>query len=377
MNLSKSIDFLFENAGPVIQYRLRKEILKSISPADEENLLVQIYQTPYFRLLQSYIKPNGYIGSGMHSLDNWRGAKLHDTPLQDGETAARLLSYYAIPKTHPIIANYVAAMRNEDILRKEFSHIPPEISRFAHRFEGLNNGNSLMSIIYAMQAMLGYGDDFDDLREFQQISLKGFRRILEISSLDEITKLNTNTKRRYNYPYIEASEYFPDVYTLTMLAYTKSWRTEENITMLAASFNHINKIMKPENSMHVRIQGRYYAPCFAFIRPFRPFSPDVIDSILYRRPLTEIAMLGVGDNVSFLSESKANVEHALQGDGIMEMNFCKPHNKRYSPKKIEYPTSYVDVRLEPDYKSKISLMCDLTFWAVEFLSMCDKGRRVS
>lgn len=39
---------------------------------------------------------------------------LQETPLQDGEAAARLLSYYAIPKTHPIVANYVAAMRDED-----------------------------------------------------------------------------------------------------------------------------------------------------------------------------------------------------------------------------------------------------------------------
>ncbi len=375
MDLSKSIDFLLENAGPVIQYRLRKEILNNLSPTDEANLLEQIYQTPHFKLLQSYVKPNGYIGSGMHSWDTWRGVKLHETPLQDGETAARLLSYYAIPKTHPIIVNYVAAMRNEDILRKEFSYIPPEIPRFEHRFSGLNNGNSLMSLIYAMQAMLGYGDDFDDVRQFQLISLKGFRRILEISSLDEITKLGTNTKRRYNYPYIEADEYFPDVYTLTMLAYTQSWRTDENRKMLTDSINHINVIMKPENNMHIRINGKFYAPCFAFVRPFRSFSPDIIDSILYRRLLTEIAMLGVGKNVDIVNETIANIMDALDDDGILKMNFALPHNKRYSPQKIEYPTPYVDVRLEPDYKSKTSLMCDLTYWAVELLHVCEGAGR--
>ncbi len=307
----------------------------------------------------------------MHSWDNWRGEKLHETPLQDGETAARLLSYYAIPKTNPMIVKYVAAMRDEDILRKEFSYIPPEVQRFENRFEGLNNGNCLMSLIYAMQAMLGYGDDFDDVREFQQISLKGFRRILEISSLDEITKLIINTKRRYNYPYIEVDEYFPDVYTLTMLAYTKSWRTDENRQMLEDSINHINMIMKSDNNMHIRINGKFYVPYFAFIRPFRPFSPDIIDSILYRRPLTEIAMLGVSKELDILSESITNIMEALDGDGILKMNFGVSHNKRYSPQKIDYPTPYVDVRLETDYKSKVSLMCDLTYWAVEFLHLCD------
>lgn len=367
MNLTKSIDFLLENAGPVIKYRLRNEILCDLNTTEEEYLLEQIYQTPYFKLLQSYVKPNGYIGSGMHSWDNWRGVKLHETPLQDGESAARLLAYYGVPKTHPLIANFIAALRDEDILRKEFSYISPEIPRFEHRFDGLNNGNCLMALIYTLQAMLGYGDDYEDIRRFQQISLQGFKRVLEISSLEELTKFNVNTKRSYNYPYIEADEYFPNTYTLALLSYTQSWRSEDNVKMLAETINHINTIMKPDNNMHIRINGKYVGPCAALIRPFRAFKPDLIDSILYRRPLTEIAMLGVGENVNVIRETVANIEEALEGDGILRLNFELPHNKRYSPKKIEYPTPYVDIRLEPDYSTKNALLCDLTFWAVQLL----------
>ena len=69
---TKSIDFLLENAGPVIQYRLRKEILKDLSVGEEEKLLERIYGLPLFKLLSTYVKPKGYIGSGMHSWDNWR-----------------------------------------------------------------------------------------------------------------------------------------------------------------------------------------------------------------------------------------------------------------------------------------------------------------
>ena len=147
MDLSKSIDFLLENAGPVIQYRLRKEILRNITPTEEENLLEQIYQTPNFKLVQSYVKPNGYIGSGAHSWGKWGGVKLHETPLQDGEAAARLLSYYAVPKTQPIIMNFVNAMRDEETLLHEFSYIPPEIPRFEKRFAGINNGNCLGALM--------------------------------------------------------------------------------------------------------------------------------------------------------------------------------------------------------------------------------------
>ena len=364
---TKSIDFLLGNAGPVIQYRLRREILQDLSPVEEERLLEQIYKLPPFVLLQSYVKPDGYIGSGMHSWDNWRGQVLHETPLQDGESAARLLSYYRIPREHLTVAGFVAAMRDEETLRQEFSYIPPEIPRYENRFVGLNNGNCLMALVYTMQAMLGYGDDYEDLKEFQQICLKGFARLAEASSLEELTKYDANAKRKYNYPYIEAGDYFPDAYTLAMLAYTKSWRTEENVQMLAEALNHINAIMRPDNNLHVRICGKYMAPCFALVRPIRAFRPDLIDTITYRRTLSEIAMLGVGKQVEVIRESAANVEEALDEEGILRMNFDKPHNKHYSPKYIEYPSPYGDVRLEADYKQERALLCDLTFWAVEFL----------
>jgi len=365
----KSIDFLLENANVVIQYRLHKEILQDLSKAEEEKLLDQIYQTPHFKLVQSYVKLNGYIGSGCHSWSNWHGLILHRTPIEDGEAAARLLSYYAIPNNHAIIKNFVAAMRNEDVLRTEFSYIPPEIPRFENRFVGLNSGNSLMAILYTMQAMLGYGDDTDQVRHFQETSLKGFKRVLEISSLDEITKYNACTKKKYNYPYIESDEYYPDSYTLEMLAYTQGWRTPENVNMLADSLNHINAIMKPDNQMSIKIKGKYIGPCFPLIRPLYPFRADRVDNILYRRYLTEIAMLGVGEKVNIINESIANIKEALDKDGILRTNFDLPKYRRNLAQNIEYPTAYVDVKLEPDYKRKYALECDLTFWAVQFLSL--------
>ena len=366
---AKSIDFLLENAGPVILYRLHKDILMDLTERDEERLLDQIYQVPKFRLLATYVKPNGYIGSGMHSWDNWRGTVLHETPLQDGECAARLLSYYRIPKTHPFVQGFVSAMRNEDTLEKEFSYIPPEIPRYQNRYVGLNNGNSLMALIDTMQALLGFGDDYDDLKDFQQICLKGFQRVNEISSLDEITKFNPNAKRRGNCPYIEAEDYFPDYYTLSMLAYTHSWRSANNVRMLTNAFNQINMVMTPDNTMAVRIKGKYYGPCFALARPIRAFHPELIDTIAYRRLLSEVAMLGVGDNVSFIRESIIHVKEALDQDGILRMNFGQSQHKRYAPMSIPYPTAYVDMRLEDDDRKEIGLLCDLTYWAIEFLHL--------
>lgn len=362
----KSVDFLIHHAGPVIQYRLRKEITGNITAQEEKRFLNEIFELPYMQLLQKYRKPNGYIGSGMHSWSNWRGTVLHETPLQDGEAAARLLCYYAIPKEHPIVADFVRAMRDERILKQEFSYIPPEVERYNNRFVGIQNGNCLSALLYTMQALLGYGDDHEDLIEFQQIALKGFERILQMSSLDEILKKRGGAEKKYKLPYIESEEYFPNGYTLETLAYTKAWRTEKNIQMLADALNHINRIMKPDNQMHVKVKGRYYAPCYALVTPIRAFDPEDINIINYRRILTDIAMLGVGDRVDVIKESLEAISAATDDAGILQMNLTKPHNKHYSPKNIEYPTPYVDVRLEENYKDGHGLDCDLTFWAVQF-----------
>ena len=82
-----------------------------------------------------------------------------------------------------------------------------------------------------------------------------------------------------------------------------------------------------------------------------------------------VAMLGVGESVGVLCETAVNIEEAMSHDGILRMRLDLPHNKRYSPKSIDYPTPYTDVRLEPDYRRKYALECDLTFWAVQFLHL--------
>ena len=375
--MTKSIDFLLSEAGPVIQYRLRKEILGNLSAAEEATLLEQIEKTLLMQLVKSYVKPSGYIGSGMHSWDNWRGAVLHETPLQDGEAAARLLSYYAVPKNHPLVSGFVGAMRDERILREEFSYIPPEAARYAQRFQGINGGFSLMLLVGAMQAMLGYGDDACAV-PFQETALKAFASILPLSSPDDITKTR-QSKAKYNYPYIEEDTFFPSQYHLETLAYTQGWRTPENVKLMADALNHYNVIMREGKPMHVKIGSRYYAPCPLNManRPIRPFCVDTVDVITYRRLLTEIAMLGVGDSVGVIRQSMATVREALAGDGILRMNLDTPHNKRYSPKQIVYPTPYVDVRLEPDYQRKNAFLCDLTFWAVQFLHLCGQTQPTS
>lgn len=367
----KSIDFLLENAGTVIKYRLHKEILNDLTEAGEKKLLKDIYQTPKFKLLQSYIKPNGYIGIGMHS-----GDKFKETPLQDGEAAARLLSYYAVPKTNPIVKNFVKAMRSDRILEAEFSHNNPEIARFNDRFLGLRSGSSLMVLIYTMQALLGYGDDYDDVKEFQNISLNAFKNILNYSSFNDITKFNKNLKKKYNYPYIEEETYFPCSYHLATLAYTNNWRTKNNISVMIDAINHLSKLTLNEYNLYVKIKNNYYVPLWALTRPLNAFSLELLPNnyVMYRRVLTEIAMLGVGGKAEIIKDSINNVKEALSKGGIIHVMFNNSYQKQRYLKMLEYSTAYSEVGLEENYKKDTALECDLTFWAVQFLKYAENKK---
>lgn len=365
MELSKSIDFLLDKAGDVIKYRLRKEILKDLSGAEEERLLEKIRQYPNYRLVESYVKPNGYIGLGMHSWD-----KFKETRMQDGEAAARLLSYYSIPKDSPIIRNYINALRSDSVLEEEFSYYNPEKERFRNRYIGIKNGGGLMVLVYTMQALLGYGDD-EEVKPFVDISYKAFESLLSISSLDEIANFKPNLKKKYNYPYIEEGVYLPCVYHLETLSHTNSWRSVQAINTLADAINHINKIMKEDNNVHVKIGSNYYCPLWALIRPIKEFEIDNHDTIL-RRKLTDIARLGVGKKVTVIKRSADNVMEALSKDGILKPVFNSSYEKRRYLESIRYPGPYSEISLEADYKNEMSIWCDFTFWAVQFLNLVEQ-----
>jgi len=101
---------------------------------------------------------------------------------------------------------------------------------------------------------------------------------------------------------------------------------------MADTLNHYNRLMPDDGySIHIKIDQKYIVPAPLNMgnRPIRPFCADTIDSITYRRLLTEIAMLGVGENVDVIRDSVANVENAIDANGILRMKFDLPHNKRY------------------------------------------------
>ena len=359
MNLSKSIDFLLENGRDVIQYRLHKEILHDLTPSEEETLLERVMQTPDYQLLLTHVKPNGYIGIGMHS---WE--KIKASYLDDGETAARLLCNYAIPKEMSIVKNFVSALRDDAVLEQEFSYYNPEKARFANRALGINSGSTLNVLIYAMQALLGYGDD-PEVAPFVEASYRAFASLLEIDSLQKITDYNPNLKRKYNYPTITPDTYFPCQYHLETLAVTESWRTEQSISRLIDAINHHDRILKPGDGFAVKLCGKQVGPAWAYMQPFLPLTfPGEAPN--QRKTLTALARVG-GEGISVVHQSANVVREMLDGDGVMRVTFENANQKKIFRSNFRPAHPYAEIGLEPDHKKDIALWVELTFWAVQFL----------
>ncbi|MBQ8201446.1 MAG: hypothetical protein IJZ74_06735 [Clostridia bacterium] len=359
INLQRSVDFLLSHAGPVIQYRLHREILRDVSPAEETRLLETVQQTPLYRQMESYRKPNGYIGIGMHS-----GEKYKETPLQDGEAAARLMAYYGIPRENEIVQAFVAALRDEETLRQEFSYCHAEYKRFENRYRGLRNGCGLMVLVYTMQALLGFDDEV--VQPFVDTSYEAFVHMLDVRQLTDTAKVDENSRRRYNYPCMTEDAYFPCQYHLETLAHTSSWRTEERIERLARAVDHINAIMKPDDSVHVKLGGTCYVPYWAYCRTMKPFELDDTPHTALRKTITCLAR-ATGDRTRVVQQSVANVLQGLQEDGVLRLCFSSPYRRKQFRDAVSMPSAYSEIGLETEHRSERSMWCELTFWAVQLL----------
>lgn len=353
--LNKSIDFLLENAGCVIQYRLRKEILQNISKIEEENLLEEIYQTPYFKMVESYTKPSGFIGHGIHGHSNFPG-RCHETPLQDGETAARLLACYAVPRENPLVVEFVVALKDDSILEYEIAYNKTNRITFSNRHKEITSGNGWLLPVYTMQTLLGHGED-SDVQPFLDICLDAFGRVLQVNSLTEILTYKPEHKLKYNWPYVDNNSLYPCQYHMTILAHTESWRTPTTTKMLADSINTIDELTTEDNEIVQLFKDKGMSGLGQFNKPFTPYTTNP-GEWLSRQYLTEMAMLGVGRNANVLRITSDYLEEQLADSGILHGGKAPSHR---------YPSAYADIYLEPNYRKKTAHSCDLTFWAVQFL----------
>lgn len=349
----RSIQYLLDNGRDVVKYRLHKDILHDLTLAEEVALLEKVKATDEYQLMLTHVHPSGFIGVGIHGPDRFRASHL-----DDAENAARLLHNYGIPSDEPIVRRFLTALRSDDVLEMELG------ARMEDRSLGSNCGASVDTLIYTLQALLGYGDD-PEVKPFVDCSYKAFVSLLNITSLDELTTYNPKLKRKYNYPTITPDTYFPCQYHLETLANTRGWRTPESVELLVNAINHHDRILKPDDVFAVKIGSQQVGPLWAFMQPFHELSfPQKAPN--HRKTLTALARVG-GEKIDVVRRSVATLKDMLADDGVLRTTLESSYQKSSFKKNFISGHPYAEVGLEPDHKKDTAIWVELTFWAVEFL----------
>lgn len=220
--LQRMMAFLLENANPSIQCRVKKEALHTLTSEESEAYQRQIMSEPIVKRIISLQKENGWIGNGLHgSFDSQEGA-------------TKYLSEKGVDRNEPVLKRAMGA----------FAVIPlndpcyTSTGRILDVYKYPTVGNNLIRA--ACIARAGY-DDVIDIEPLIQLSLDSFRRVLEVDSILDVSRVVQGNRRVFH-----EYEKWPCRYHLDILAHTDSWKSEENIRMVADSITKMMRTDRPE-----------------------------------------------------------------------------------------------------------------------------------
>jgi len=237
---------------------------------------------------------------------------------------------------------------------------------FIDEFKVAGHGHNLIRC--ACIARAGY-DDVIDISPQIQLSLDSFKRVLEVDSALDISRPIQGGKHRV----FNDNEKWPCRYHLDILAHTTSWRSKENIKIIADSTAKMMKTDRPElinlnpavwvgyplgrlggfPSQGLTIKATCGLPSPMSI-PYRN-RPE-----LYQFEYIEwFARCGIIPYIPVLQEVVDEIMNTTDDGGICRIPVLEDIFKGWGP--------YGGLQLEVDWKSKIRKACDITFRALLIL----------
>lgn len=340
------IAFLLANASASIRLRVRRDILRDLTPAEETVLQNEILSEKHLRHIAAHRQPNGWIGLGFHGsskragqYDNqetavkFMGEKgLRGTPLLDGAIDA----FISTPLTDPV---YETGGR----LYSEF-----EIPAFG---QGI--------IRAACIARAGYAGETDITPQIV-VALESFRRVTEVDSILDVSRPGKPC-RLFN-----AGERWPCRYHLEILAFTDSWRTPDNIAMLAEAFTRLMRSDRPElaqTSVACWV-GHPVGPLWVLNEGWslstgaanQP-APDGVRRVNLEK-VEWLCRCGLYPYLPALRD-EVNFITAHIRDGVCIAPFFENEFRGWGP--------YAGLQLEPDWRKSVRRNCDVTFRALMIL----------
>lgn len=336
---SKSIEFLLKNAGPSIRYRVKKEMLGSITTEEEKELQEQIMTEPISQLVANCQKENGWLGNGFH------GPNKNAGPYENQEVGTKYLAEKGICKDNPVLKRAMDAFVTTELTDLCYRTKGKLFDEFRYAANGQN------IIRCACIARAGY-DDIIDIKPQIQLALDSFKRVLEVDSILDITRVvkSSGKKKRVFKDY----EKWPCYYHLDILAHAESWKTEENIKILAEAVKKLMRTDRPEMQVAADSYVGYVLGTTGCLKEGYQLGYEKDDvHYTYLDRVEWLCRCSITPYVQQLQNEVNILRKAINEDGICEASIDENQLKGLG--------TYGGQQIEVDWKTPTRRLCDITF----------------
>lgn len=316
---------LTEDACASIRFRTRKEILDENPDINE--YLDDILVDKRVQYAFSWQKEDGFLGEFFHA--GWIPAVKMKYFGTGTEGALRFLSEMAVPKTYPVVEKGLDAL-----LRDDWNPDPWKWSTVFEPEIGLFGADNMRAVVFSY-----FGIEHHDFIQTEiQRTLGYVGAIRNISSIDSITGT-------YNKKLFYHSIPLPDLYNLKLLAFTHSWRNDENIKIITRSIVKLIDF-SPLPVIYIKKKNQLIAP--ARITPSNlkqsPLDLQPKEWFWWLHTMELFARMGVVGKVPhLLRQAKELKEIMEEGNGMFPI---KPHDGYFKAWSV-----YSGLALEDSWKN--------------------------
>lgn len=345
--LEKMADFLIKNANPSIVFHVKNDILKHITEEEKAALQERVMGEKIIQGIIACQKENGWLGNGFHGQNKEAG------PYENQEVGVKYLGEKLIYRDTPVLKKAIEAFRT--VKSDLFGSGDTDCDQYAA------TGSDI--IMAACVARAGYEQSFDISKEIE-VSLASFRRVTEVDSVTDIVRIRKRRPERVNpqgVAYVfPKQEKWPCRYHLDILAHTESWRSEENIAMLAAAFRKLLQDNGLDYSPAYCVDIGHLVGCCGAFREGMALAGEKNGTHQVYLDLVEyMCRCGLYKLVPELQEEVDRIYDSIDEQGICRVDFCENTLKGMG--------TYSGGQLEEDWKSKTRKLCDVTYRAMVIL----------
>lgn len=336
-NYQRLLEFLLENAGASIKYRVKKEILNVPVESDEmQKLQAEILSLSRVKKALAVQKEDGFIGNVLHGV------------YFDGfDSTVNLLKRYGVEITNPNMQKAKECLLNWQDYEKDHFY------KAGNAMDEHGRGG-FRAILADTLIELGADESAPQIQEQISNALNAFRGALNYICVDDFSKKATMKGVSCRY-YVKGST-FPASNHISILEKTSCWRTSENLAMVEKSYWHCKKIMKNYSD------GIIYVNCGHFVGPFN-YNWNIVHHEISMQDFDSCPI-----EFAWFMKGLSTVSHtkAIFCDG--NPYFIKSLKKMIANGKFEETVTEEQLRLfkkyaaiEPSWRKKESVACDLYF----------------